>query len=70
MPVVDYYRAQDRVVDIDSSPPVDVVYANVRLAVEARLNAAAGATTAAATAVAPEPVAAQAAAAAPASALA
>ena len=48
MPVVDYYREQDRVVDIDSSPSVDEVYANVRLAVEDRLSRASGATSTAA----------------------
>ena len=55
MPVVDYYREQDRVVDIDSSPSVDEVYANVRLAVEDRLSRASGPTsTAAAPAAAAE----------------
>lgn len=38
MPVVDYYRKQDKVVEIDSSPSVEQVYTEVRRAVEARLH--------------------------------
>ncbi|KAK4688346.1 hypothetical protein P7C73_g1767, partial [Tremellales sp. Uapishka_1] len=37
MPVVNYYKEQDKVVDIDSSPAPEVVYENVRLAVDSRL---------------------------------
>ncbi|RXK37436.1 UMP-CMP kinase [Tremella mesenterica] len=37
MPVVDYYRAREKVVEIDSSPPADVVYDNVRVAIDERL---------------------------------
>jgi len=37
MPVVDYYRERNKVVEIDSSPSVQEVYAQVRAAVEARL---------------------------------
>ncbi|WWD21357.1 hypothetical protein CI109_105841 [Kwoniella shandongensis] len=37
MPVVDYYRQRGNVVEIDSSPPVDVVYDKVRVEVDQRL---------------------------------
>ena len=37
MPVVDYYRKSNKVVEIDSSPSVAEVYAQVRAAVDARL---------------------------------
>ncbi|CAD6588065.1 MAG: hypothetical protein TREMPRED_004928 [Tremellales sp. Tagirdzhanova-0007] len=38
MPVVDYYRARNKVVEIDSSPAVDEVYSNVKLAMDQRLD--------------------------------
>ena len=34
MPVVDAFRQQDKVVDIDAMKDVDVVYARIRAAVE------------------------------------
>jgi hypothetical protein len=37
MPVVDYYRKSNKVVEIDSSASVEEVYAKVRSAVDARL---------------------------------
>lgn len=37
MPVVDYYRARGKVVEVDSSPPVDEVYGHVRVAMDERL---------------------------------
>ncbi|KAL7421283.1 bifunctional uridylate/adenylate kinase [Cryptotrichosporon argae] len=37
MPVVDYYRKRDQVVEVDSSPPVDVVYEHVRVVLDQRL---------------------------------
>ncbi|WVR08987.1 hypothetical protein IAU60_006047 [Kwoniella sp. DSM 27419] len=38
MPVVDYYREQGKVVEIDSSPAVDVVYDKVKIEMDQRLN--------------------------------
>ena len=37
MPVVDYYRSRGKVVEVDSSPPVDEVYEKVRVAMDERL---------------------------------
>jgi len=37
MPVVDYYRQRGKVVEIDASPPIDVVYENVRAQMDVRL---------------------------------
>lgn len=37
MPVVDYYRKDGKVVEIDSSPPVDQVYSKVKASMEQRL---------------------------------
>ena len=37
MPVVDYYRKDGKVVEIDSSPPADEVYSQVKAALDARL---------------------------------
>ncbi|WWC91117.1 uncharacterized protein L201_006058 [Kwoniella dendrophila CBS 6074] len=37
MPVVDYYRKLGKVVEIDSSPPIDVVYEKVRVEMDQRL---------------------------------
>lgn len=37
MPVVDYYRQKDKVVEIDASPSIDEVFANVRVAMDQRL---------------------------------
>ncbi|TYJ54025.1 hypothetical protein B9479_005359 [Cryptococcus floricola] len=37
MPVVDYYRARNKVIEIDSSPPIDQVYAEVKVALDERL---------------------------------
>ncbi|KZT58938.1 UMP-CMP kinase [Calocera cornea HHB12733] len=37
MPVVEYYRERMKVVEIDSSPPIDEVYAKIRIAVDAAL---------------------------------
>jgi len=34
MPVVDHYRKQNKVVEIDASPPIDDVYTNVKKAVD------------------------------------
>lgn len=34
MPVVDYYRKQDRVVEVDSIKPVDEVYAEIKQAMD------------------------------------
>ncbi|KAK8843987.1 hypothetical protein IAR55_006780 [Kwoniella newhampshirensis] len=43
MPVVDYYRKRGNVVEIDSSPPVDVVYDKVRVEIDQRLGLLPGA---------------------------
>ncbi|WVQ93152.1 hypothetical protein IAU59_000216 [Kwoniella sp. CBS 9459] len=37
MPVVDYYRKEGKVVEIDSSPPIDVVYDKVKAEMDQRL---------------------------------
>ncbi|KZO95831.1 putative URA6-uridine-monophosphate kinase [Calocera viscosa TUFC12733] len=37
MPVVEYYRQRQKVVEIDSSPPIEEVYAKIRIAVDAAL---------------------------------
>jgi len=37
MPVVDYYRQRHKVVEIDSSPPIDEVYGKIRIAIDAAL---------------------------------
>lgn len=37
MPVVDYYRERNKVVEIDSSPSIDEVYAVVKREMDARL---------------------------------
>ncbi|WVW79455.1 hypothetical protein I302_101424 [Kwoniella bestiolae CBS 10118] len=37
MPVVDYYRKLGKVVEIDSSPPIDEVYQKVKLEIDQRL---------------------------------
>ncbi|OCF39415.1 UMP-CMP kinase [Kwoniella heveanensis CBS 569] len=37
MPVVDYYRKEGKVVEIDSSPPIDVVYEKVKAEMDQRL---------------------------------
>ena len=34
MPVVEYYRKQDRVVEVDSIKPVDEVYAEIKEAMD------------------------------------
>ncbi|WWC73013.1 uncharacterized protein I206_106978 [Kwoniella pini CBS 10737] len=38
MPVVDYYRKLGKVVEIDSSPPIDEVYEKVKIEIDQRLN--------------------------------
>ncbi|GFZ47303.1 UMP/CMP kinase [Saitozyma sp. JCM 24511] len=43
MPVVDYYRQRGKVVEIEASPPVNVVYANVRVAIDQRVGLVASA---------------------------
>ncbi|WWC98065.1 hypothetical protein V866_004955 [Kwoniella sp. B9012] len=50
MPVVDYYRKLGKVVEIDSSPPIDEVYQKVRVEIDQRLSAQAPAQAPAATA--------------------
>ncbi|WVQ81132.1 hypothetical protein IAT38_003254 [Cryptococcus sp. DSM 104549] len=37
MPVVDYYRERNKVVEVDSSPPIDIVYEKVRAEMDQRL---------------------------------
>ncbi|WWC63944.1 uncharacterized protein I303_106550 [Kwoniella dejecticola CBS 10117] len=49
MPVVDYYRKAGKVVEIDSSPPIDVVYEKVKVEIDQRLGAPAPAASSQAT---------------------